>query len=131
MRVCTHGDFIVLPPCNTMTCYPSQSHYLDKEPTSSCSILILLNARLGSNKYQPGLEICEVQIQTYDLRIPQSSRTGHRRFTHLATRTGWIYMLHILSNVTLPCYTSDINKDMSRTSFYMHNNVKQYSIDNN
>ena len=35
----------------TMTCYPSQSHYPDSEPVSSCPILIMPSARLGNDKY--------------------------------------------------------------------------------
>ena len=30
---------------STMTCYPTQPHYPDTEPTSPCPILIMLNAR--------------------------------------------------------------------------------------
>ena len=36
----------------TITCYPTQSHYPDIEPTSPFSILIMLNARIGSDRYQ-------------------------------------------------------------------------------
>ena len=35
----------------TMTCYPTQSHYPDTEPTSYCPILIMPNTWLGSNSY--------------------------------------------------------------------------------
>ena len=37
---------------STMTWFPTQSHYLDAEPTSPCPILIMQITRLGSNKYQ-------------------------------------------------------------------------------
>ena len=37
---------------STMTCYPTQSHYPNTELTSPCPIIIMLSARLGSNKYQ-------------------------------------------------------------------------------
>ena len=36
----------------TMTRNPTQSHYLNMELTSSCSILLVPYARLGSDKYQ-------------------------------------------------------------------------------
>ena len=36
----------------TMTCYPTQLHYLDSEPTSPWHILIMPSVRLGSNRYQ-------------------------------------------------------------------------------
>ena len=36
----------------TMTCYPTQSHYPDTEPTSLCPILIMLSARLGIDNNQ-------------------------------------------------------------------------------
>ena len=35
-----------------MTYYPTQSHYPDTERTSPCPILIMLSARLVSDKYQ-------------------------------------------------------------------------------
>ena len=35
-----------------MICYPTQSHYLDTEPTSPCDILKMMSARLGSDKYK-------------------------------------------------------------------------------
>ena len=35
-----------------MTCYPTQSHYPDTEPTGSRPILIMLSARLRSERYQ-------------------------------------------------------------------------------
>ena len=36
----------------TRTCYPTQSHYPDTEPTGPCPILIMPSARLGSDKYK-------------------------------------------------------------------------------
>ena len=36
----------------TTTYHPTQSCYPDTEPTSACSMLIILSARLGSDKYQ-------------------------------------------------------------------------------
>ena len=36
----------------TMTCYPTQAHYPDTEPTSPCPIIIMPSARLGSDKYR-------------------------------------------------------------------------------
>ena len=37
---------------STVTCYPTQSHYPDTEPTSPCPMLIIPSARLESDKYQ-------------------------------------------------------------------------------
>ena len=37
---------------NTMTWYPTHSHYPDTEPTSPCPMLIRPSTGLGSNKYQ-------------------------------------------------------------------------------
>ena len=37
--------------CN-MSPYPTQSHYADTALTSHCPILVTLNAKLGTNKYQ-------------------------------------------------------------------------------
>ena len=42
------GDQVAGP----MTCYPTQLHYPDTEPTSPCPILIMPSARLGSDRYQ-------------------------------------------------------------------------------
>ena len=36
----------------TMTCYPTQSHYPNTEPTSPLPFLIMPNVSLGSDKYQ-------------------------------------------------------------------------------
>ena len=66
----------------TMTCYPTQSHYPDTEPTSPCPILIMPSAWLGSDKYQfksnwfdlTKIRKHEVRIRTRDLRIPRSLR---------------------------------------------------------
>ena len=52
VTVCTHGNFIVLPHWETLLpdWYPTQSHYPDTELTSSCPIILMPSARLGSNK---------------------------------------------------------------------------------
>ena len=49
----SHGDIIALEhqASGTMTCYLTQSHYPDTEPTIPCPILIILSIRLGSDKY--------------------------------------------------------------------------------
>ena len=68
----------------TMTCYPTQSHYPVTDPTSHCPILIMLSARLWSNKYQflscqfdvTRFRTRRVQIRTREVRIPQSSSMG-------------------------------------------------------
>ena len=36
----------------TSTCYPTQSHFPDTEPTSPCPTLIMPTARLGSDTYK-------------------------------------------------------------------------------
>ena len=36
----------------TMNQYPTESHYPDSEQRSPCPILLMLSARLGSDKYQ-------------------------------------------------------------------------------
>ena len=36
----------------TTTHYPTRSHYLDSIITSPCPILLMVNAKLGSDKYQ-------------------------------------------------------------------------------
>ena len=38
--------------CDTITCYPTKSHYPVTGPTSPFPILIMLSPRLGSNKNQ-------------------------------------------------------------------------------
>ena len=47
-----------LPATGTVTCYPTQSHYPDTEPTSHCPILIMPSARLGRDigLTRPGFE---------------------------------------------------------------------------
>ena len=56
VTVHTHGDSIVLShwgnqATNTMTQYSNQSHYPDTELTSPCPILLMLSARIWSDKY--------------------------------------------------------------------------------
>ena len=57
VTVCTNSDFIVLPLlknqiAGTMTRYPTQSYYPDNRITSPCTIILMSNARLGSDKNQ-------------------------------------------------------------------------------
>ena len=78
---------------STMTCYPTQSHYHDLEPTSLYPILIMLNTRLGSDTYQlwsrwfdsTRFRTRGLCTQPGDLQIPQSPRTGGGGPTHSAT----------------------------------------------
>ena len=69
--------------------YPTQSHYLDTEPTSPCPILIISSAWLGSNKYK---FICHsidlTSVQTHEVWIPQSPKTGDGHSTHSAIPAG-------------------------------------------
>ena len=82
---------------STMTCYPTQSHYNDTEPTSPCPILIMPSTRLGSNKYQfqsysfdsSSVRKCRVQIEIHDLQIPPSPRREVGALTHLSSPTGY------------------------------------------
>ena len=66
-----------------MTCYLTQLHYPDTEPTSPSHPLIMPNTRLGCDKYhfflnidlsRPGFENCEVRIRSCYLKIPRSPR---------------------------------------------------------
>ena len=54
VTVLTHGDFIVLPHWNTRLRAPFPAIRLSHIilTTSSCLILIMPSAKLGSNKYQ-------------------------------------------------------------------------------
>ena len=57
MTVCTDGDFIVLPHWNPRPPapwpdFPLSLHYPATEPTSPCPVLIMPNARLGSDTCQ-------------------------------------------------------------------------------
>ena len=80
---------------SAMTSHPTQSHYPDTEPTNSSRTLIMLRARLGSDKYQFYSHWFEsIRFQTYmlqtrtrNLRIPWSSRLGCGRSIHLATHS--------------------------------------------
>ena len=42
------GYRLGVPTAGTMTCYPTQSHYLDTEPTSPCPTIIMPSAGLVS-----------------------------------------------------------------------------------
>ena len=52
----TDGDFSAAPlgdqATNTLTRYPTQSHYSQTEPTSRCPILKMLSTSLGRGEYQ-------------------------------------------------------------------------------
>ena len=78
---------------STMTCYPTQSYYPDTEPTSPCSILNMLSARLGSDKYKfLSHWFDSTWARTHEVRIPHSPKTRDGRSTHLAIlsgHTGW------------------------------------------
>ena len=57
VAVCTHGDLIVLPHCDTrlsctMTQYPTHPNYSDTKLTSPCPVLVIPIAMLGSDKYK-------------------------------------------------------------------------------
>ena len=97
----TYGDFIVLShwdirSTGTMTCYPTPYHYPDTEPITPCRILIMPNARLGSDKYEfsshwfdsTRAKTCRVVIRTRKVQIPQSSSMGGGCSTHWATPSG-------------------------------------------
>ena len=93
---------------STVTCYSTQSHYPDTEPTSPCSILIMRGTRLGSNKYQfkshwwfdsSRVRNRIVRIRIHDLQIPRSPRRGGGCSTHSAKPTGcwWHFCTLLLS----------------------------------
>ena len=70
---------------NTITRYPTLSHYPDTEVTSPCPILLMLRARLGSNKYQ--FDVIGLTWPGTKLLI------SHTRCPH---STDWATMLGIL-----------------------------------
>ena len=80
-----------------MTCYPTQSHYPDTEPTRPCPLLILPSARLGSDKYQFVKWLVwlnqELNLQGPDSNLEgsdfRSSSTGDGCSTHSATPSDW------------------------------------------
>ena len=51
---CTHGNAAAVrhQTVHIMVQYPSLSHYPDSELTSHCVTLLMLRARLGSDKFQ-------------------------------------------------------------------------------
>ena len=77
---------------STMTCYPTQLHYPDTEPTSPCHILTMPSSRLGSSKYQfkviglilPELRNCGLYSNPWPSDSPISQKES-RCFTHSAT----------------------------------------------
>ena len=65
---------------STMTPYPTQSHYLDTEPTSPRSFLIMPSAWLRSKKYQFSSHwFNSTRVRTCAVRIPRSPKTGDAR----------------------------------------------------
>ena len=74
VTVCTHGNFIMLPHWD-VSCYPTQSHYPDTEPTS---IVIMPSARLGSGMCCPVFG--KVHIKDPYLLIGKSSLCGDNGF---------------------------------------------------
>ena len=53
-NVHTNGNFYSAAPLGNQTAvtqYPTQSHYPATEPTSHCTIQLMLSAKLGSDKY--------------------------------------------------------------------------------
>ena len=74
---------------NVQTCdivgyqYPTQSHYPDTELASPCPILLMLSARLGSDKYQFFLN----HWFDTETKLPISLTRG-LRFTDSATAPG-------------------------------------------
>ena len=64
--------------CCHMTWYPTQSHYPDPRPTSSCPILIMASTRLGNDKYE--FQFDSTGNRTPDLPHARSAiyRFGHR-----------------------------------------------------
>ena len=95
----------------TMTWYSTQSHYPDTahEPTSPYTILIMLRAWLGSDKYQfESHRFDSIRVWTCEVLIPRSPKTGDGCFTHSATLSGlWMWM------------QSDIEKDAAFSSLFV------------
>ena len=106
---------------STMTGYSTQSHYPVIETTSPCPILIMLSAWLGfvclllfyvlatskvisgrawlgSNPYQVLSHWFDLtRVHTYDVRIPQSPKTGAGCSTHSTIPSGRPSMEQILN----------------------------------
>ena len=79
---------------NTMTWYPTQSHYPDSEPTSRCLILIMPIAQQGNDQYQFWSHWFDTtRVLTREVRIRWSPKVGDGRSTHSAIasrRDGWV-----------------------------------------
>ena len=83
----------------TMTCYPTQSYYPDIEPNSSCPIIIMLSARLGSDIInlkiigltQPGLENTRCRFEPATFRFPD--RPEREADTLLIGQPNWLFHL--------------------------------------
>ena len=103
---------------NTMTCYPTQSHCLETEPTNPCPILIRPSARLGSNRYQfkvigltrPGLKNAGSGLDTVIFRSPISQKGrlvlysfGHARLVTKVSTNPSVTQRHQSPVALIPC----------------------------
>ena len=128
----------------TMTCYPTHSHYPDTEQISPHSILIMLSARLGSDKYKflslwfdsTRFRTHGLQTWTCDLQIPRSPETGGgHSFGHpnwsVHVRSSPQHPLHIGYHraqctscstclpTSRPCFKIDSNNSEHLPSWYL------------
>ena len=70
---------------STMTWYPTQPYYPGTEPTSPCSVLLILSAWLGCDKYQFERYWFDLTMaRVRQAQIPQSPKIGDGRSTHSA-----------------------------------------------
>ena len=80
---------------STMTWYPTQSHYPDTEPNSPCSILIMPNTWLGSDKYEFDKSLIWFETMIFRMRDQSStdSATAPGQREHVA-ETGLVWRMH-------------------------------------
>ena len=95
MTVHTHGPPLGEQTVNTMTCYPTQSHYPDTEPTSPCHTVIMQMAWLvSSDKYQFSSQL----IRPFSLVFVQRTSLSHillaRAYSHLSRTSGHAVILN-------------------------------------
>ena len=82
MAVQTQGS-LKHQTAGTMTGYLTQSHYPDAL-TSPCPILLMLNARLGSDKYQFAKLLAEIRTPN----LPHTNHAINRFGHHVRSRSG-------------------------------------------
>ena len=78
-----------------MTCYPTHLHYPDTEQTRPCPILIMPNAKLGSDKAigltRTGLKNARSGFEPETFRFPILRERQVDALTHSPTPIGWCH----------------------------------------